>query len=364
MSQSSPAPCYTEEEKLKAIEYLLAHRRNFTATVRDLGYPTSRHVLRRWYRAYLKEHEVPAHYQGKSTYSLEEREHAVKYYIEHHISVKEAVRELGYPTQGTMYEWVKADAPDVFFARSCHNTGRLLKCSQEEMSEAVIELCQTRSPEAVAEKRGVCKMSLYKWKKRYLATGEKSALLMATTDSKQSKRFIKYLTKDRSELLEERDALARQVENLQDEVYRLQMEKDALLVAGEILKKGQGISLTKLRNREKAIAIDALKGKYRLKDLLVLFKVAKSRYFYQEQSLHAPDKYAELRGVLEDNFENSHRRYGYRRLHAELKNSGVIVSEKVIRRLMKECHLVAITPKKRRYNSYWGGDRRSYAQSP
>lgn len=60
---------------------------------------------------------------------------------------------------------------------------------------------------------------------------------MATTDSKQSKRFIKYLTKDRSELLEERDALSRQVESLQDEVYCLQMEKDALLVAGEILKK-------------------------------------------------------------------------------------------------------------------------------
>lgn len=65
----------------------------------------------------------------------------------------------------------------------------------------------------------------------------KECITHGYNDSKQSKRFIKYLTKDRSELLEERDALSRQVESLQDEVYRLQMEKDALLVAGEILKK-------------------------------------------------------------------------------------------------------------------------------
>lgn len=51
------------------------------------------------------------------------------------------------------------------------------------------------------------------------------------------KAFLKYLTKDRSELLATKEALARQVENLQDEVYRLRMERDALVVAGEILKK-------------------------------------------------------------------------------------------------------------------------------
>lgn len=351
---STPPPRYSEEEKRIAIEYLLSHRRNFTATVRELGYPTTRGILRRWYLQYLKRHKISAHYQGRSTYSVEERERAVKYYIENHVSVKEVVRTLGYPTNNTLYEWLKEDAPDVFYTRACHHNGRLLKCSQEEVKEAVIELCQTHDARTVATKYEVTQCTLSDWKRRFLSTGEKSALLMATTDEKQTRAFLKYLTKDRSELLASKDALARQVENLQAEVYRLQMEKDALLAAGEILKKGQGISLTKLRNREKAMAIDALKEKYHLKDLLVLFQMAKSSYFYQEQSLHAPDKYAALRPVLAANFEHSHKRYGYRRLHAELKNSGVFVSEKVIRRLMKEGHLVAIVPKKRHYNSYWG----------
>lgn len=107
------------------------------------------------------------------------------------------------------------------------------------------------------------------------------------------------------------------------------MERDALVVAGEILKKGQGISLTKLRNREKAIAIDALKEKYRLKDLLGLFHMAKSSYFYHKKAIDAPDKYHDLSQIIKTEFENALSRYGYRRIHAVLKNSGIVVSDKV-----------------------------------
>lgn len=46
--------------------------------------------------------------------------------------------------------------------------------------------------------------------------------------------------------------------------------------------------------------------------------------------------------------------YGYRRLHAVLKGFWYRVSEKVVRRLMKEEHLVVRTVKHRRYNSYLG----------
>ena len=93
----SAPPKYTKEEMQRAVEYLIAHRRNYSETIRQLGYPASRGALRKWYLAYQKENNITAHYVGRSPYSIEEREYAVKYYVEHHVSVKQAIRDLGYP---------------------------------------------------------------------------------------------------------------------------------------------------------------------------------------------------------------------------------------------------------------------------
>src|SRR5690625_7492908 len=46
--------------------------------------------------------------------------------------------------------------------------------------------------------------------------------------------------------------------------------------------------------------------------------------------------------------------YGYRRIHASLKNNGIVLSEKVVRRIMREKNLIAKTIKIRKYNSYHG----------
>lgn len=53
-------------------------------------------------------------------------------------------------------------------------------------------------------------------------------------------------------------------------------------------------------------------------------------------------------------FTKSHSRYGYRRVHAVIKQNGTIISEKVIRRIMKEEQLAVPYKKKRRYSSYKG----------
>ncbi len=53
-------------------------------------------------------------------------------------------------------------------------------------------------------------------------------------------------------------------------------------------------------------------------------------------------------------FERNYRCYGYRRLHASLSDQCVYVSEKVVRRLMKQESLVAATSKRRRNGSYMG----------
>ena len=65
-------------------------------------------------------------------------------------------------------------------------------------------------------------------------------------------------------------------------------------------------------------------------------------------------KYAALRTEIHTLFHVVDGRYGYRRIHASLKNSGILVSEKVVRRLMKEDGLMVRCIKQKKYSSYAG----------
>ena len=115
-----------------------------------------------------------------------------------------------------------------------------------------------------------------------------------------------------------------------------------------------GIDQRLLTNREKTQLIDALRPTYPLPDLLREIDLARSSYFYHRARLEAVDKYVEVRRAMADIFERNYRCYGYRRMHASLTKQAVTISEKVVRRLMKQDSLVPIVPKRRRYGSYMG----------
>jgi transposase InsO family protein len=65
------------------------------------------------------------------------------------------------------------------------------------------------------------------------------------------------------------------------------------------------------------------------------------------------DPYATLRSQVKELFAENSSRYGYRWIHT-IKRGGLIVSEKIIRRIMNVENLVIPYKKKRRYNSYKG----------
>jgi len=67
-----------------------------------------------------------------------------------------------------------------------------------------------------------------------------------------------------------------------------------------------------------------------------------------------PDKYSDERAQIIDLFEKNKHRYGYRRIHAALKNIGIILSEKNVRCIMREENLVTKSIKMRKYSSYDG----------
>lgn len=127
-----------------------------------------------------------------------------------------------------------------------------------------------------------------------------------------------------------------------------------LTKANELVKKDLGIDLRLLGNREKTLLVDALRDTYPLAELLIRLEFARSSYFYHRSLLSLEDRYADLRQTIVVLFETNRNCYGYRRIHAALAKGGEQVSEKVVRRLMKQEQLVVTIGRRCRYTSYQG----------
>ncbi|EFY03134.1 transposase IS861 orfB [Streptococcus dysgalactiae subsp. dysgalactiae ATCC 27957] len=83
-------------------------------------------------------------------------------------------------------------------------------------------------------------------------------------------------------------------------------------------------------------------------------KLSRSTYYYQVKRLTQGDNNKELKEAIQDIYSENKGRYGYRRIHLELKNRGYKVNHKKVQRLMTELGLKARIRAKRRYNSYKG----------
>lgn len=79
--------------------------------------------------------------------------------------------------------------------------------------------------------------------------------------------------------------------------------------------------------------------------------MSKSSYYYQQS---IKDKYTDIRTIIREIFQSSYQSYGYRRIKKALENDGIIISEKVVRRLMKETGLTVLAVKRKKFCSYMG----------
>lgn len=337
---------YTLEDRMKAISLYLKWGRNSAAVRRELSYP-SKKALRLW----VKEYEIAGslhdeYHPRKPKYSVEQKQAAVKHYLEHGRNLRQSMRTLGYPNKGTFRKWLDEAVPD---REGLHSKRRLepkVELSVEQKQAAVVDLGSRDGPaRKVAEKYGVSRAVLYKWKNDLL--GEERPMT-------KQKRGKPKAGDDKDALSARVATLKEQVETLEKQVYRLRLEKDVLEVTAELLKKGQGADPKKLTNQEKATAIGALRTTYPLNNLLECLSMPKSSYFYHRAALSMPQRYAELRERVRIAFNEANGRYGYRRIHVVLTRDGGTVSEKVVRRLMCEEDLVVVGRKKRKYSSYAG----------
>ncbi|MEM5596467.1 IS3 family transposase [Niallia circulans] len=74
-------------------------------------------------------------------------------------------------------------------------------------------------------------------------------------------------------------------------------------------------------------------------DLVKVAGIARSTYYYWVKQMDRPDKYKEVKELIQEIFDEHQGRYGYRRITLELHNRGIKINHKTVRRLMNEMGL-------------------------
>lgn len=259
-------------------------------------------------------------------------------------SITKVILLLGYPSRQSLYLWIsqRYDPPKRKSAFRGKNTPEHPRHPPVEVKLAALHRCFElgEDVQCVSEEIGYSRASIYTWRRKYIQKG--AVALMNTGDD------------PRGILPKGEASSSLEVEKLRAQVQDMQLEIDILKETLEVLKKDPGADLTILRNQEKAVIVDALKNKYSLPILLQRLRLAKSSYYYQHKLASMPDKYEALRDRVEILFGENSGRYGYRRIRALLIREGLRISEKVIRRIMKDCALSVTSKKKKKYSSYGG----------
>lgn len=126
--------------------------------------------------------------------------------------------------------------------------------------------------------------------------------------------------------------------------------------------KGGGSHPASMSNRSKCELGERLRRAtgLPLRCVTAFLRISRSSYEYHRARL-GRDRDAALRPLVRAAFGASGGAYGYRRVHAELRRLGTRVSEKVVRRVMREEGLEAARPRRRRYSSYAGEEGRAAA---
>lgn len=260
-------------------------------------------------------------------------------------SVTETIRVLGYPTRRALYTWIENEGmPKSLRKEAIHvNTAGHPRNPSLEVKMDALHSCFElgESIKSVSEEIGYTRASIYAWRKKYLRGG--------TAALKNDKNIPPDTLKEGNT-----PTPANEIEQLHAQMQDMQMEIDILKETINVLKKDPGIDQSALRNREKAVIVDALKNKYPLPFLLKRVSLSKSSYYYQEATFRQEDEYSSIRRRVTELFLENAERYGYRRIYGLLKREGTTLSEKVVRRIMREEGLEVKTRKRRKYSSYQG----------
>jgi transposase InsO family protein/transposase-like protein len=308
---------FTLEQRKRAVELYIQYAHNGEAVRKELGYPSSSHLIKKWYEEGFFEIDPLAkegHFNGYYT-SADEKGKAVEYYLNCGRNLAKTIRDLKV-TRSALERWIDELAPGQRRCRGgsiqFHKIEKLRR--REEASED--DLMEDRD-------------------------------MHEDDDLKRSED-------PQSDIDKNLTHAKRELALVEEKLRQKQMELDLACESHELLKKSPGVDLENLKNKEKAVLVDALRCKYELNGLLDCLGLARSTFFYQRKTLRQPDKYAHLRIRIGELFIDLDKRFGYRTIGALLRREKKNVSEKVVRRIMVEEDLRVILKRRRRYSSYIG----------
>lgn len=260
-------------------------------------------------------------------------------------SISKVIHKLGYPSRQNMYTWIKnRDIDKKRKKYDCTDSPDHRRHPSLETKLEILHRCFEigESIKSVSEETGYSRGSIYQWRKEYLAGGA-GALMNKKKDLPRGPLTVNTVVIDNGDTAE----MAARIKDLE-------LENDILKQTIEILKKDQGIDLLKLKNREKTMIVDALRNKYSLSLLLKKLEISKSSYSYQHKIQQLPYKYEDIKTRIVELFNENKERYGYRRIHALLRKENIIISEKIVRQIMRENNLIVKVRKAKKYSSYKG----------
>ena len=352
---------YTNDQKIHAIEIVKKCKGIINKAWRLLGYPDSRDTLKLWYKNFQEDNNKIT---KTPRYSDKEIDKAVSYYLECK-NIQKTIDDLGYPdSRMTLWRWIKSQDINISNKR-----GRVSSLDEETKSSIILEyLNSDKTMLKFSLEKGIATSTLKGWLDAYNLKKEEVSMPKEESNNvdetvippRSDQEEIDELKKEIAKLKAEKIEANRKTKEAEAELKlakaklaETQLEYDILEKAAELLKKVNGINIKTLKNKEKAIVINALRSKYKLAKLLKSLEMAKSSYEYQVKALNH-DKYQELSPIIRQIFNDSYQAYGSERIYGELKNQGITVSEKVIRRLMKEENIHPFIPRMKKYSSYQG----------
>jgi transposase InsO family protein/transposase-like protein len=263
-------------------------------------------------------------------FSQEERGRAVELYFSTDMTTQQVVDHLGYPTRQCLERWLHEDprysdaiAKPIVPLRKRVRAVRLCLAGMQQKRAAV--------------QLGVSAGAVHHWMALYREGG------MAAL---QPRRRIAVAKEEKPTIRPVPD----DVGGLRRRVAELELENALMREVVEVVKKDPGASLGRLSNREKTRLIDRLRPMFSLSCLARRLAIPLSSYHYHH-ARGGRDKYSDIRMRVRTLFRDSSSRYGYRRIRHALRER---ISEKVVRRIMRQEGLVAHVPHRRRYSSYQG----------
>ena len=368
---------YSRQQRDRAVDLYIRYECCAADAIHELGYP-SKEALRMWYRERLEEERtgVPSRRgERQRRYSEEQKRTAVDHYLECGRRLSRTMRMLGYPkSKELLMAWIDELAPGR--RRLRHGP-----VPEELKRKAVVAVASGRlkSHEAAAE-LGVQAAVVREWKRQMLAGSKEThvarerrerpgdgggarpvvpdapAVAAGSRDAAGLADALASMEKRLARMQARLDELDADVERQRREKRELDVEIAIRRGALELLGKEPGADPENLTNREKTILVKQISEAQRVsvKSLLPAVGLAHSTYHYRLNAMRRPDRDAWLLPLVEGAFENSEKRYGYKRVHLELQGMGITVSAKRVMKLMTKHGMVPLFKSAKRYSSYKG----------